>query len=131
MDIRLAKTLSYDGETATATATLTYDNKNVGTGKTVTASNIALTGSWGTNYELKATTATSTTGKITAKTITGDPLVWNSIVYTLKANDSIELNINFKMAYGELSNGKYRIIKRVLKKEDRPITGRRLQRGKI
>lgn len=59
---------------------------------------------------------------IQPSTITGDPLVWNSIGYILKSNDSIELNFNFKLAYGELSNGKYRIIKRVFKEEDIPIT---------
>lgn len=58
---------------------------------------------------------------IPATTLTGDPLSWNSIAYTLKANDSIELIFNFKSTYGELSKGKYRIIKRIFKDDDRPI----------
>ena len=52
------------GESPTATATYAYDNANVGTGKTVTASNITLTGSWGDNYVLSTTTATTATGII-------------------------------------------------------------------
>lgn len=57
-----------------------------------------------------------------ASTLTGDPLSWNAIAYSLKANDSVELTLNFKLSYGELSDGKYRVIKRVSKEEDRPIT---------
>ena len=57
-----------------------------------------------------------------ASTLTGDPLSWNAIAYSLKANDSVELTLNFKLSYGELSEGKYRVIKRVSKEEDRPIT---------
>ncbi len=56
------------GESPTATATYAYDNANAGTGKTVTASTIALTGNWGDNYELSTTTAT-TTGTITKQQV--------------------------------------------------------------
>ena len=55
-------------------------------------------------------------------TLTGDPLSWNAIAYPLKANDSVELTLNFKSTYGELSEGKYRVIKRISKDEDTPIT---------
>lgn len=57
-----------------------------------------------------------------ASTLISEPLSWNAIAYSLKANDSVELTLNFKLSYGELSEGKYRVIKRVSKEEDRPIT---------
>jgi hypothetical protein len=78
----------YDGTTAAtvATATLTgaiggddvsltvasatFDTKSVGTGKTVTATGLALAGADGGNYLLTATTAT-TTADITALTLVG------------------------------------------------------------
>ena len=42
------------------------------------------------------------------------PLVWNEILYMLKANTTNELNINFTIGYGELSSGKkYRFVKKV------------------
>ena len=78
----------YDGNT-TATATLTdnritdddftvnktratFNNKNVGTGKTVTVSGITLTGSDAGNYTLTSTTATGT-ASITVKSLTITP----------------------------------------------------------
>lgn len=54
-------------------------------------------------------------------TINGDPLRWNTIAYKLNASESIEINLDFKSTYGSLSAGKYRVIKRVSKDEDRPI----------
>lgn len=61
-------------------------------------------------------------------TITGDPLAWNDIAYTLKPNDSIELNIDFKLSYGELPVGAYRLIKRFSKEKDRPITEEKIKK---
>ncbi len=52
-------------------ATGTFDNKNVGTGKTVTISGIALGGAAAANYTLSDTTAT-TTADITAKELTAN-----------------------------------------------------------
>src|SRR5207247_704734 len=45
-----------------------FDNKNVGTGKTVTATGLSLTGADAGNYQLSSTTAT-TTADITAKAV--------------------------------------------------------------
>ena len=59
-----------NGENPTATATFKFANKNAGTGKTVNITNIALTGSWSTNYELSTTSLTSTSGVINKKQIT-------------------------------------------------------------
>src|SRR4029078_7020 len=50
--------------------TATFDTKNVGTGKTVTATGLSLTGTAAAKYVLISTTAT-TTANITAKHITG------------------------------------------------------------
>lgn len=55
-------------------------------------------------------------------TVTGDPLTWNSIAYNLKSQEEKEEPINFENTYGILSLGKYRIIKRVFKEKDTPIT---------
>lgn len=48
-------------------------------------------------------------------------LTWNSIAYILKEKGSSEINIDFSYGYGELSKGKYRLIKKVFKEEDVPI----------
>ena len=53
------------GENPTGTATFTFENPNVGTGRTVNVTNIALDSTWVTNYELAETT-TTTTADITA-----------------------------------------------------------------
>ena len=45
------------------------------------------------------------------KTLTGEPLVWNSIAYTLKANEEKELYIDWSIGYGKLESGEYRLIK--------------------
>lgn len=55
------------------------------------------------------------------KTITGNPLTFNSIAYILKANEEIEINIDWSLGYGELEIGQYRLVKKVFKDEDRPI----------
>lgn len=54
-------------------------------------------------------------------TITGNPLTWNAIAYTLKANEKKEINIDWSLGYGELEIGQYRLVKKVFKDEDRPI----------
>ena len=41
-----------------------------------------------------------------------DDLVWIDVIYTIKANESIENKINWDSMYGKLSKGKYRLIKR-------------------
>lgn len=60
-----------DGETVSvASATGTFDNKNVGTNKTVTIAGITLGGVNAGNYELDTTQTVTTTANITAKRIT-------------------------------------------------------------
>ncbi|MBQ8891310.1 MAG: hypothetical protein IJ068_00385 [Bacilli bacterium] len=54
-------------------------------------------------------------------TITGNPLVWNAIAYILKSNEKKEINIDWSLVYSELSEGQYRLVKKVFKEEDRPI----------
>ena len=58
--------------------TATFVNKNVGTGKTVTATGLTLSGTSAVNYVLSSTSAT-TTADITAKAITGSITVSNKI----------------------------------------------------
>lgn len=65
---------------------------------------------------------------INPSTITGDPLTWNSIAYSLKPNESKEITIDFTLAYGKLSVGKYRIIKRVSSNKDTPITEDKIEK---
>jgi gliding motility-associated-like protein len=57
------------GDVVTVTGTANYENKAVGTGKTVTANTFILAGADKDNYSLTTTTA-NTTGSITAKPIT-------------------------------------------------------------
>lgn len=54
-------------------------------------------------------------------TLTGDPLTWNAIAYTLKANEEKELYIDWSIGYGELESGEYRLIKNTFREKDRPI----------
>ena len=57
------------GDVVACTGTATFDTASVGTGKTVTASGLTLTGAAAGNYVLSSTTAT-TTAAITALTVT-------------------------------------------------------------
>ncbi len=56
------------GDTVTGSATGTFDNKNVGTGKTVTIGTVSLAGADAGNYTVGA--APNTTADITAKALT-------------------------------------------------------------
>ena len=70
IDIADKATAIVGGDTVSVSSTsIKYDNKNVGTGKTITASGIALDGADKANYSISAT-ATVSTGVITAKAIT-------------------------------------------------------------
>lgn len=53
-------------------------------------------------------------------TLTGDPLSWNAIAYTLKANEEKELNIDWSLGYGELKSGTYRLVKSDIRKSNSP-----------
>ena len=53
-------------------------------------------------------------------TLTGEPLTWNSIVYSLKANEEKEFIIDWSLGYGELKGGTYRLVKSDLRKANSP-----------
>ena len=53
-------------------------------------------------------------------TLKGEPLAWNAIVYSLRANEEREININWSLGYGELKSGTYRLAKHDLRKSVSP-----------
>ena len=53
-------------------------------------------------------------------TLTGDPLTWNSIVYSLKAHEEKEFIVDWSLGYGELKSGTYRLVKSDLRKANSP-----------
>ena len=53
-------------------------------------------------------------------TLTGDPLTWNAVLYTLKAREEKELYIDWSLGYGELKSGTYRLVKNDLRKSNSP-----------
>lgn len=59
-------------------------------------------------------------------TLTGKPLVWNSIAYTIKPGEEKEININWSYDYGELKNGEYRLVKKTFKEEKQLINDSKL-----
>ncbi|ALK89383.1 YDG domain-containing protein [Limnohabitans sp. 63ED37-2] len=77
------------GDTVTLShASATFDNKNVGTGKTVSISGIGISGTDAANYNLQSTTA-SATANITPKGVTLDSLTAASKTYDGSAAASI------------------------------------------
>jgi filamentous hemagglutinin family protein len=57
------------GDVLTTSGSAVYSDKNAGTGKTVTVSGIALSGTDAANYTLASTSAASNNGSITARTL--------------------------------------------------------------
>lgn len=53
-------------------------------------------------------------------TLTGEPLTWNSIVYSLKANEEKEFIIDWSLGYGVLKSGTYRLVKSDFRKSNSP-----------
>ena len=53
-------------------------------------------------------------------TLTGDPLSWNAVLYTIKAKEEKELNIDWSLGYGELKSGTYRLVKSDIRKSNSP-----------
>ncbi len=53
-------------------------------------------------------------------TLTGDPLSWNAVLYTLKAGEEKEINIDWSLGYGELKSGTYRLVKNSFRKNNSP-----------
>ena len=56
------------------------------------------------------------------------PLVWNSLAYTLISRGQREINIDFTYGYGKLSKGRYRLVKKVFKESDVPVDESKYQR---
>ena len=69
------------GDTVTFTASAAFDSKNVGAGKAVNVSNIALAGADAGNYNLTSTTAASGTANITKKAIAVSGITASDKVY--------------------------------------------------
>ena len=53
-------------------------------------------------------------------TLTGNPLTWNSIVYSLKAHEEREIIVDWSLGYGELKSGTYRLVKSDIRKANSP-----------
>ena len=53
-------------------------------------------------------------------TLTGEPLTWNSVIYTIKSGEKKELYIDWSLGYGELKSGTYRLVKNNLRKTNSP-----------
>jgi len=51
-------------------------------------------------------------------TLTGEPLTWNAVIYTIKSGEVKELHIDWSLGYGELKSGTYRIVKKDLRKSN-------------
>ena len=50
-----------------------------------------------------------------------EPLTWNSVIYTLKAGEETEMNVDWSITgYGELKDGEYRLVKANFRKKDSP-----------
>jgi gliding motility-associated-like protein len=78
------------GDVVTVTGAANYDNKTIGTGKTITATTFVLAGADKNNYNLTTTTA-STTGSISAKPITLTLNAAPAITKVYDANNSATL----------------------------------------
>lgn len=52
--------------------------------------------------------------------MTGEPLTWNSVIYTIKTGEEKELYIDWSLGYGELKSGTYRLVKSDLRKSNSP-----------
>lgn len=52
------------------------------------------------------------------ETLTGQPLTWNSVIYTIKSSEEKELYIDWSLGYGELKSGTYRLVKSDLRKSN-------------
>ena len=53
-------------------------------------------------------------------TLTGEPLTWNSIVYSLKTHEEKEFIIDWSLGYGVLKSGTYRLVKSDFRKANSP-----------
>ena len=70
-----------EGDTVTVTGTIAYDTKDVGTGKTITASNLTLTGNDARYYDLAANDIVENNGSITAADLSGTVTITGTAQY--------------------------------------------------
>lgn len=70
-----------EGDTVTVTGTIAYDTKDVGTGKTITASNLTLTGNDARYYDLAANDIVENNGSITAADLSGTVTITSTAQY--------------------------------------------------
>ena len=79
--LTLALTGVLEGDKVTATGTVAYNTSDVGTGKTITASDIKLTGDDAAYYTLMYQTATNNGGEITAAALSGTLTITGTAQY--------------------------------------------------
>jgi len=51
-------------------------------------------------------------------TLTNNPISWNAVLFTIKAGEEKEFNIDWSLVYGKLKSGTYRLIKNNLRKSN-------------
>lgn len=54
------------------------------------------------------------------RTLSGEPLTWNSVIYSIKSGEEKEIYIDWCLGYGELKSGTYRLVKSDLRKTNSP-----------
>ena len=79
-----------EGDTVTVTGTIAYDTKDVGTGKTITASNLTLTGNDARYYDLAANDIVENNGSITAADLSGTVTITGTAQYNQQLTASYD-----------------------------------------
>ena len=79
-----------EGDTVTVTGTIAYDTKDVGTGKTITASNLTLTGNDARYYDFAANDIVENNGSITAADLNGTVTITGTAQYNQQLTASYD-----------------------------------------
>ena len=79
-----------EGDTVTVTGTIAYDTKDVGTGKTITASNLTLTGNDARYYDFAANDIVENNGSITAADLSGTVTITGTAQYNQQLTASYD-----------------------------------------
>ena len=79
-----------EGDTVTVTGTIAYDTKDVGTGKTITASNLTLTGNDARYYDFEANDIVENNGSITAADLSGTVTITGTAQYNQQLTASYD-----------------------------------------
>ena len=87
----------------------TYDTPNAGTGKTVTAVGLALSGADAANYQFSATTASGPIGIVNKASTTASAVLDPSSVQTYGQNQSVDLALT-RVAGGQAPGGTYTVV---------------------